>query len=282
MKIKHSKYRNTGLIYELLVKQVTSDLIAKKDSPAISILRKYFSGNNALVQEHRLYKNVVENTNTTSTKADLLINESLKASKFLNQKQLKALKYDLVSEIKNSYGEDFFLTTVPEYKSYAAFYCLLEAERSTDLIDPEYIVNNKVTLLEHMTSRYQSKEDVTNSLIKEFSSYDKDLRLLTFKVLLEKFNKKFNNLLPEQKDVLKQFIALGSTRKLKGYINECLEKIHTQLTELSSKVPNGIEKIKLKESIRMIKPLSESERISDNHLVKVLQYYDLLRELKTL
>ena len=282
MKIKHSKYRNTGLIYELLVKQVTSDLIAKKDSPAISILRKYFSGENALVKEHRLYKNVLENVDITATKAEMLISESLKASKRINQKELKDLKYDLISEIKQSYGEDFFLTTVPEYKSFAAFYCLLEAERSTELIDPEYIVNNKVTLLEHMTSRYQSKETVTNSLIREFSTYDKDLRLLTFKVLLEKFNKKFSTLLPEQKNVLKQFIALGSTKKLKDYINECLGKISTELTQLSTKVPKGIEKIKLNESIKMAQPLLESEKVTDTHLVKVLQFYDLIHELKTL
>jgi hypothetical protein len=282
VKIKHSKYRNTGLIYELLVKQVTSDLIAKKDSPAISILRKYFSGNNALVKEHKLYKNVLENVDITSTKAEMLISESLKASKRINQKELKDLKYDLISEIKQSYGEDFFLTTVPEYKSYAAFYCLLEAERSTELIDPEYIVNNKVTLLEHMTSRYQSKENVTNSLIKEFSTYDKDLRLLTFKVLLEKFNKKFSTLLPEQKDVLKQFIALGATKKLKDYVNECLSNISTELSKLSTKVPKGIEKIKLNESIKMAQPLTESEKVTDTHLVKVLQFYDLIHELKTL
>lgn len=282
MKIKHSKYRNTGLLYELLVRQVTSDLMAKKDSPAISILRKYFSGNNTLVQEHKLYKNVIENVNISSSRAELLISESLKASKHLNQKELKELKYNLISEINNAYGEDFFLTTVPEYKSYAAFYCLLEAERSAELIDPEYIVNNKVTLLEHMTSRYQSKEEVTNSLIKEFSSYDKDLRLLTFKILLEKFNKKFNSLLPEQKDILKQFITLGSTRRLKENINEQLTKLSKQLTALAPKIPTGIERMKLNEVLKMVSPIPESEKISDDHLVKVLQLYELVSELKKL
>ena len=59
-----------------------------------------------------------------------------------------------------------------------------------------------------MTSKFQNRNEVKDALIEEFSNYDKDLRLLTFKVLLEKFNNKYADLLPEQKRVLKQFISL--------------------------------------------------------------------------
>lgn len=281
MRIKHSKFRNTGLIYELLVRQITSDLISRKDSPAVNILRKYYSGNSALVQEYGLYKTIVEGVDLPTTKADHLINASLKAGRAINQRELANLKYSLISEIKGSYDlESFFSVPVKEYKTLAAFYCLLEADRSKELIDPESIVTNKATLLEHMTCRFQPREDVVDSLIEEYSNYDKDLRLLTFKVLLEKYNQKYGNLLEEQKAVLKKFISLGNTKELRTFLNEELSKLSTQLTHCHNGMQRGIEKIKLTEAIKMLQPIPNTEKVTDDHLVRVLQFYDLLNEIK--
>lgn len=283
MKIKHSKFRNTGLLYELLVKQITSDLVARKESPAINILRKYFSGNSPLVQEYGLYRLVTEKVNQTTIKADNIINTALKAAKRIDQKELNNLKYNLVSEIRNNYCvEDFFNSSVANYKPLAAFYCLLEAERSQDLIDPESIVNNKVTLLEHMTSRQQSEVDVRDRLIQEFGSQEKDLRLLTFKILLEKFNQKYANLLPEQKNILQHIVSLGSSRELKGFLNEEMKTISEKLVERLKTFPKGIERIKLTEAMKVLEPVAVTEKVTDEKLYKVLQFYDLLEELKKL
>lgn len=281
MKIKHSKFKNTGLLYELLVKQITSDLVARKESPAVNILRKYFSGNSPLVQEYGLYKLVTEKVNQTTVKADSIIGAALKAAKKLDQKELGNLKYSLISEIKANYQiEDFFNASVANYKPLAAFYCLLEAERSQDLIDPESIVNNKVTLLEHMTSRQQSQEDVRDRLIQEFSSQEKDLRLLTFKILLEKFNQKYANLLPEQKNILQHIVSIGSNRELREFLNEEMNGISKKLVDFSKTFPKSIEKIKLNEAIKILEPIPSTEKVTDDKLYKVLQFYDLLEELK--
>ena len=281
MKIKHSKYKNTGLIYELLVKQVTSDLISRQDSPAITILRKYFSGNNVLVQEHKLYKALSEATNLSSTKADSLLSEVRRTAGKLNLKELKDIKYRLISEIRQGYDlEQFFGTTVSNYRTLAAIYCLLEADRSTEVVEPKSIVANKVTLLESMTGKMVAEtEDLSKTVLKEFATYDRDLRLATFKILLERFNEEFKDLLPEQKNLLKQIISLGSTRGLKGYLNEEIAKLKDTLTEMISRVPKGIERIKLQESIKMLEPLTETEKVTDTHLVKLLQFYDLVDEL---
>lgn len=281
MKIKHSKFKNTGLIYELLVKQITSDMIARKDSPAVNILRKYYSGNSALVQEYKLYKTIAEGVDLTTIKADNLINAALKAARSLNQRELSNQRYKLISEIKAHYNiENFFSVPVKEYKTLAAFYCLMEAERCEDLVDPQSIVNNKTTLLEHMTCRFQPKEEVTDSLIEEYGNYDKDLRLMTFKVLLEKYNEKYANLLEEQKTVLRRFISSGSSVDLRNFLNAELDRISVALLECSNKMPKGIERIKLNEAIKMLQPIPNTEKVNDDHLVKVLQFYDLLYELK--
>lgn len=282
MKIKHSKYKNTGLIYELLVKQVTSDLISRQESPAISILRKYFSGDSALVQEHKLYKTLCENTNLSTRKADAILIETRRVARKINLQELKDIKYRLISEIRQSYDLDqFFGTTVSNYRTLAAIYCILEADRSTEVVEPESIVANKVTLLEAMTGKMVAEtEDLTKTVLREFATYDRDLRLATFKILLEKFNEEFKDLLPEQKNLLKQIISVGSTRGLRGYLNEEMSKLKSSLTVLASKVPQGIEKIKLQESIKMLEPLTDSEKVTDNHLVKLLQFYDLQDELQ--
>ena len=283
MKIKHSKYKNTGLLYELLVKQITSDLVARRESPAVDILRKYFSNkSSALTQEFGLYKTIQEARCKSTIKADNLISAALRASKRVNLAELKSQKYKIISEIKDNYDlESFFSVPVPDYKTLAAVYCLFEAERTTDLIDPQSIVTNKVTLLEHMTSRFQDEKEVKDALIEEFSNYDKDLRLLTFKVLLEKFNNKYADLLPEQKNVLKQFITLGHSKKLKNFINEEFSKLSTELKVYSDKFPQGIEKIKLLEAAKIINtPVAATEKVTDDHLVKILQFYELLNECK--
>ena len=281
MKIKHSKYRNTGLIYELLVKQITSDLVARKESPAVDILRKYYGGESALVQEFKLYKTLQEAKGLPTYKADTLVSATLRASKRINLQELKKLKYNLISDIKESYDlENFFSVVVPEYKSLAATYCLFEAERSDELVDPQSIVSNKITLLESITSRTQDTQDVQNGLIEEFSNYDKDLRLLTFKILLEKFNNKYADLLPEQKAVLSKVIALGTSRKLKEFVNEEFSKLSEELKGLTAKLPAGIQKIKLLEVQKMLSPIPATEKATDDHLVRILQSYELIQELK--
>lgn len=270
-------------MYELLVKQITSDLVSRKDSPAVDIIRKYYSGNTALTQEYRLYKTVEEGTNLTVVRADNLVSEVLKAARKINSKELADLKYSLISEIKSKYDlENFFSVTVPNYRSLAALYCLFEADRSLDLIDPQSIVSNKVTLLEYMTSRFQPKQEVETKLIEEFASSDKDIRLLTFKILLQKFNERYVDFLPEQKQILKHLVSMGSSKNLKEYLNEEIDKLNSQLSELSKKVSTGVEKIKLREALKILKPISNTDKVLDEHLVKILQFYDLVEELRKL
>jgi len=284
MKIKHSKYRNTGLIYELLVKQIAADVLENKESKAIKILKKYYSGNSTLAKEYKLYEFVVKNNAVNQSKAETIISTITEVSRKFNQKTLKKEKYDLISEIKSNYNlDEFFSMSVRDYKALASLYCLLEAQNNSDLVDPNFLVSNKTTLLEHLTSKKQNEEDVKDSLIEEYSKYDKDLKLLTFKILLEKFNSKYKDLLPEQKYILKEFItSVNSSKKLYNFVNQEFTKIAEAVKELSNKVSDDIIKIKLDEVSKSIKPLKKTDKVNDSHLVNLMQYYDLVNELKNL
>jgi hypothetical protein len=284
MKIKHSKYRNTGLIFELLVKQIAADTLSKKDSPAVTILKKHFTGSTALVKEFKLYEFILKNKGVGQNKAETILSTITEISRKLDRACLKNQKYELISSIKESYDlDEFFGMQVGDYKALASLYCLLEAQNNDELVDPNLLVNFKSTLLEHLTTKKQDAKEVKDTLIEEYSKYDKDLKLLTFKILLEKFNDKYKDLLPEQKNILKEFItSVNSQARLRTLVNEELAKIAASVNELSNKVKNEVVKIKLDEVAKAIKPISNKDKITDNHLVNLMQYYDLVNELKSL
>jgi len=284
MKIKHSKYRNTGLIFELLVKQLAADTLNRKDSAAVAIIKKHFTGKTALVNEFKLYDFILKNRQISQHKAETILSTITEISRKIDRSSLKNQKYNLISDIKESYNiEDFFAIQTPDYKALASLYCLLEGQNSNEMVDPGHLVNFKSTLLEHLTTQKQDKENVKDSLIEEYSKYDKDLKLLTFKFLLEKFNDTYKDLLPEQKNILREFITSGNSQtRLRTLVNEELSKIIREVKKLGSKVKDEVVKIKLDEVAKTIKLLSNKERINDNHLVNLMQYYDLVNELKNL
>tara|TARA_B110000977_G_C11070617_1_gene489416 strand:+ start:1470 stop:2324 length:855 start_codon:yes stop_codon:yes gene_type:complete len=284
MKIKHSKYRNTGLIYELLVKQIASDTLSRETSPAVSILKKFFSGKTTLVKEFKLYEYILKNNNINQSKAELIISTITEVSRKLDRKLLKKAKYDLISDIRENYDiNEFFGIQVSNYKAIASLYCLLEAQNSDSLIDPGHLVNFKSSILEHLTTNKQDPNEVKDTLIEEYSKYDKDLKLLTFKFLLEKFNNKYKDLLPEQKNVLRQFItSVNSSQKLRSLVNEELSNIQKLVKSLTGKVKDEVVKIKLLEVSKTIIPLTKKDKVGDNHLVNLMMYYDLVNELKSL
>jgi hypothetical protein len=284
MKVKHSKFRNTGLIFELLVKQIAADTLNNRDSAAVNIIKKFYASKSTLAKEYKLYEFIAKNKNVSQSKAEAILSTITEVSRKLDQKSLKSQKYELISEIKNNYNvEEFFGMQVRDYKPFAALYCLLEAQNTETLIDPQVLIDNKTTILEHLTSSAQVEESVIDTLIEDYSKYDKDLRLLTFRILLEKFNDKYKDLLPEQKNILKEFItSVNSQKRLYNLVNEEIIKIKSEVENLSKKVGDKVIKIKLDEVSKFLKPLKTTDKINDNHLVGLMQYYELINELKSL
>jgi hypothetical protein len=284
VKIKHSKYKNTGLIFELLVKQVAADTLSRKESPAIKIIKKFYTGNTTLVKEFKLYDFLLKNRGVGSKKAETILSTIVEISRKLDVNSLKKQKYGLIKELKSHYDlEEFFSIKVESYKPLAALYCLLEAQNTPDLLDPTVFVDNKTTLLEHLTQSKVAQGDVKNALIEEYSKYDKDLRLLTYKILLEKFNDQYKDLLPEQKNILKEFIvSANSSTRLRNVVNEEVTALKKTISQLKGKISDEIVKIKLEEIYKSMSLVKNTQKVDDNHLVSLMQYYELVNELKNL
>jgi len=280
MKIKHSKYKNTGLLFELLVRQITADTLNGGSSPSLEILKKSFA-KTELGKEYKLYESLFKNKNISEGKAEITLNTILEATRKLNRSALRREKYNLINEIKKHYNvNEFFNHQVPNYKGYAAFYKLIEIYNSDKLSETEEIINNKVTILECLTERPVSQKKVKQDLVEEFSKYDKDLRVLTYKVMLEKFNGKYANLNQGQKEVLKEFMnSIDNTPRLKEIYNNKINEVKEILKVQIKKVKDGATKIKLLEVSKFLKEIDKGSKISNDDLINLLQYYELTEEL---
>ena len=280
MNIKHSKYKNTGIIFELLVRQITADTLSGNTSKASSILKKYFV-KTELGKEFKLYETLTKHKNITEGKADMILSTIIESSKSLNRGALKRQKYNLIKEIGNHYNlEEFFKTKLPTYRAHAALYTLIEIYNSEQLSNPTQIIDNKVALLEYMTEQTIQSKKVEADLIKEFKSYDKDVRILTYRVLLEKFNDKYGTLNDNQREILKEFInSVDNTPKLKEYYNNKVVELQQNLSEINKKIDDKTLQIKINEVVSILSPLSKNQKVGDEDLINLLQYSSLLEEL---
>ena len=280
MNIKHSKYKNSGILFELLVRQITADTLDGIDSPARKILKEYFV-KTELGKEYKLYEQLSKNSNLTEAKANLVLTSLLENSLNLNRSALKRQKYNLISEIKKHYDlTKFFKHKLPNYKTQAAFYMLTEIKANKEFSNPDLEINNKLTILEHLSEKPVVKEQ-KETVVDEFQKYDKTLRTLTYRVLLEKFNEKYDTLLEDQKEILKELItSIDNTPRLKEFYNTKVNEIKTTLEELNTKVTDKVTKIKIEEVIKMLPTLDKTAKVKDDDLTNLLQYYDLIQEVK--
>jgi len=281
MNIKHSKYKNTGILFELLVRQITADTLSGIESKASIILKKYFT-KTELGREYKLYESFFKNVNVSEAKADMVINTIVESAKHLNRSALRRQKYNLVNEIKKYYNiEDFFKMKLPNYKAQAALYSIIEIYSGDNNLNPNQIIENKTVLLEFLTKSTINKQEVKNNILEEFKHQDKDIQVLAYKVLLEKFNEKYAGLNINQKSVLKEFInSVDSTPKLKEFYNTKVNEIKSHLTNLNKSVTDKAIQIKINEVINILPSLSKNDKPNDDNLVNLLQYYQLVEELE--
>jgi hypothetical protein len=282
MQVKHSKYKNTGILFELLVRQITTDTLDGKDSPAKDILKKYFV-KSELGREYKLYETLLKRTSLTEGKANVVVDTLIESSKTLNRGAIKRQKYNLINEIQKYYDlNEFFNHKLPNYKMFAAFYTLTEIANAQNTIDPDQAINNKVTILEHLTAAKIAESKVRDEVMGEFEKADKDVRFLAYKMVLENFNTKYNDLHPRQKEILKEFItSVDNKPRLKEFYTAKVVEIKEELATLNAKTKNEVTKIKINEIINIIQVPAKTAKITDNDLVDLLQYYDLINELET-
>jgi hypothetical protein len=276
--IKHNKYRNTGILFELLVRKITADTMSNQDSKAVSLIKKYFV-NTELSKENKLYQSISRVQNISEAKAESIISTILEINKSLNQVKLSKEKFNLIKEIKANFDiDDFFKAKISNYKLLSSTYTLLEANLfPSHHIDT--IISSKMNILEHIAQSQLIKE--IQPTVSEFELLDKGTRALVYKLMLEKFNTKFEVLSDDQKDVLKEYINnISNTTNLKKYVDVKFTSLKESLLKLLPKIEDATIKIKVNETINLINPILESKTLKDDNIIALLQYQELHSELK--
>lgn len=273
-RIKHSKVRNTGLIFELLVRQVASDTMHNRESKALKIIRRHFKTNSQLSNELKLYRSLHEEKFTNENQAEKFLEAVLRTRGTVNEQALKREKYNLIKDIRDTFLiEEFFKARVNNYKTHAAVYKLFEYAEADD---PRAYVGNKFTLIEHI-QQAPANIEAKPRLVSE----SKDVRILASKLVVDKFNEKYAALNESQKRMLREYINnVTNTVKLKKYILEETKNITAEIKQLKMTVPSKVLKIKLTEVSNLLTKLTKKHIVEDKDVLTLLRYYELISELK--
>ncbi len=283
--IKHSKFKNTGFIFELLVRQITSEIMSGKiNSKAEIILKEFFSSKKELSKELKLYQYLINEKYNSESKAEKFVETVCEARKRLDEQKLTKEKYNLIKQIKEVYDIDEFIKSpISNYKNLASIYKIFEATITKESFEPKDIVNSKFTIVESMINSSIENKDkkVNDRVLEEYRKQDEEVRMLSYKMLVENFNKKYNNLSAQQKNLLKEYINnINNTGKLNEYVFNEISSLVNSLKEVGSKISDKVTKIKLAETISNIRKIKSVKKIKEQHLSAIMMSYELLKELK--
>jgi hypothetical protein len=280
-KIKHSKFKNTGFLFELLTRQITLEILNNSQEKAKKIVVEFFGNGTELSKELRLYKLLIDEKYNSENKAEKFIEAIMDARTKLDEQKLIKEKYNLVKVIKENFEIDTFLTSpVTNYRVLASIHKLFEAKKS-DISDVKDIFDSKLTLVEHISTSAPTLKQKEDKLFEDYKKQEKDLRLLTYKILVETFNKKYSNLNDSQKNLLREYINnVTNTTKFGEYYSTQLKTIVTELHSIYKTMEDKVTKIKLRETINVLKTQKIGKKVTDEQVSSLMMAYELVKEIK--
>jgi hypothetical protein len=279
-KIKHSKFKNTGFLFELLTRQVTLEIINGTEEKAKGIIKEFYGKGTEMSKELRLFNLLINEKYNSEAKAEKFIDAILEAHTKIDYKSLQREKYNLVKSIKENFEiKNFLSSPVTNYKILASIHKLFEGKKN-DILDVKDVFDSKLTLVEHISSNSPTLKEKEDKLVEEYRKQEKDLRLLTYKILVETFNKKYTNLNADQKGLLREYINnVNNTSKFNEYFEKELIKTITSLHEMYKGMKDKITKIKLRETINVLKKQKVGKKITDEQVSALMMSYELIKEI---
>jgi hypothetical protein len=279
-KAKHSKFKNAGILFELLTRQITADILAGRDeSFTKNLMFKYFHESKELGKEVQLYNFILQQKSKDASSAERLLNVVLQTRSKLDERELNKQKYNIIKEIKEKYNIDEFLKNkIPNYKLYASIYKLFEDQDKSEVkFDVSELLESREYIVESLTKEKKSEQEMMDV----YGNQSAEVRLLAYKFLIENFNTKYNNLLPDQKKLLKEYITnVSNSSKFTKYVNEEYKRISGVLKDQVKNVTSEVVKIKINEVISQFSTKSCVGVIKENQLTSLLNAYELIEEIK--
>ena len=280
-KVRHSKFKNTGFLFEILTRQITLEVLNGGEEKAKGIVKEFFSGRTELAKELRLYNLLINEKYNSETKAEKFIDAILEAHTKIDYSKLKREKFNLVKAIKESFEINNLLSSpVTNYKILASVHKLFEGKKN-DILEVKEAFDSKQTIIEHISNSTPALKQKEEKLVEDYKKQEKDLRLLTYKILVETFNKKYTDLNDSQKGLLREYINnITNTSKFGDYYENQLISTITELHDLYKGMKDKITKIKLRETINVLKKQKLGKKITDEQVSALMMSYELIKEIK--
>ena len=281
-KVRHSKFKNTGFLFEILTRQITLEVLNGGEEKAKEIVREFFSGRTELAKELRLFNLLINEKYNSETKAEKFIDAILEAHTKIDYSKLKREKYNLVKSLKENFEINNLLSSpVTNYKILASIHKLFEGKKN-DILDVKDVFDSKLTIVEHISNSTPFLKQKEDRLVEDYKKQEKDLRLLTYKILVETFNNKYTNLNDAQKGLLREYINnITNTSKFGEYYEKELISTITELHDLYKGMKDKITKIKLRETINVLKKQKIGKKITDEQVSALMMSYELVKEIKS-
>jgi len=280
-KINHSKYKNAGFLFEILTRQITADTInGIEELHSLDLIKKYFNKHTELYKEYALYDAVLKNKFTNESRAQHFIDKIIGLRQRLSSDKLKNEKYNLVKEIKQHYDlKEMFSTQLNEYLVYSSLYTLFECSLLGESYDINQYTQSNNTVVDFLL-RKESAPVQDNSISEKLVNEDREIRLLAYRLMIDKFNERYTGLSDKQKLLLKEYINnVSNTNSLREYINKEADQVKESLKSHIEKTTSEITRIKLSEITDMVDLIKKGTNVKDNQLKSLLHYYDLTEEL---
>lgn len=279
-KLKHSKYKNTGILFELLVRKLTSETLSSDKSVTIDIIKKYFGKNTELAKELQLYNALLKEQFRSEAQALDYIRTIKSAHDKLNQSVLRRQRYNLVKEISDRFVfNNMAKTHINNYKALASIYMIFEYDESAN---PKQLLECKNVIISN-GMLVEKRVEIKDPIIEAFESQPKEVRLLTYKLMIDKFNQKYSGLDESQKRLLNKYITnVNDTAALKEYIEKVIPEIKKELSNQAKAITDKATKIKVQKLSEMLCTVENMKSIKESHILSLLRYFDLIKELKGL
>ena len=279
--IKHSKFKNTGILFELLVRQIASDTLSADSSEAVRIIKEYFSNKTQLGKELHLYQTILNEKFNSENQANRFIDAVVNSRRKLSKSKLRREKYNLIKEIKQHYDiEKFTKARVDNYRTLASTFTIFENTENS--LSPADSVKIRYNLVEAVTGKRANKQ-IKKQIVTEYSKQDKDMQLLSYQILVDKFNEKYGDLSSKQKKVLREYINnVSNTNNLKELISSEVPHIKRTLRNKMRSIKDPVVRIKLKEVAKQATALGKRNVIKDQEVLSLMRFYELIKELKNI
>jgi hypothetical protein len=274
-KLKHSKVKNTGVIFEILTRLLVTETLNQSEQKSLRLIKRHFGKNSELLRELLLYQSLQERAKSPGS-ATRMVDIVLDSYRTLSRPKLSREKYNLIGDIQKIYDiNEFFSTRVSNYKLLASIYKMMEYAPSDN---PSEHINCREFIVESLSSTpSEEQENETEALWKQQPS---DVRKLGFKIIVERFDRKYQGLSERQRGLLSRYINSNTTsEEFRNYVYTEVTHLRSELSKVADQIVDDVLTIKVREAVNLTETILASRVVKDEHLSAMLKYYELIEVL---